>query len=112
MAAASPSESGRACRRRARANCQDAAGRVKVKVPTMSVWEAITWDVARAGGFTAYILLTLAVALGLALTLQIQSSRWPRLINSELHNYLTLLSLVFVGVHVLAVWVDPFTRFG
>jgi predicted ferric reductase len=78
----------------------------------MSMWETITWDVARAGGFTAYILLTLAVALGLALTLQFQSPRWPRLINSELHNYLTLLSLIFVGVHVLAVWVDPFTRFG
>jgi hypothetical protein len=78
----------------------------------MSVWEAITWDVARAGGFTAYILVTLAIALGLILTLHWQSPRWPRLINSELHNFVTLLSLVFVGVHVLAVWVDPFTRFG
>lgn len=78
----------------------------------MSVWEAVTWDVARAGGVTAYILLTLAVAVGLALTLHWQSNRWPRLINSELHNFLTLLALVFVGVHVLAVWVDPFTHFG
>src|SRR6266487_3051482 len=48
-----------------------------------TIWETITWDVARAGGFTAYILLTLA-----------------------------LLSTVFLGVHVLAVWVDPFTHFG
>src|SRR5258707_14820660 len=78
----------------------------------MSMWQANSWDGARAGGFTAYILLPLAVALGLALTLQFQSPRWPRLINSELHNYLTLLSLIFVGVHVLAVWVDPFTPFG
>ena len=79
----------------------------------MSAWEAVTWDVARAGGFTAYVLLTLSVALGLALTMQWQSAgRWPRLLNSELHNFLTLLSLIFVGVHVLAVWVDPFTRFG
>jgi hypothetical protein len=79
----------------------------------MSVWGTVTWDVARAGGFTAYILVTLAVALGLALTLHWQSPhRWPRLINTELHNFLTLLSLVFTGVHVLAVWLDPFTRFG
>lgn len=79
----------------------------------MSAWEAVTWDVARAGGFTAYVLLTLSVALGLLLTMQWQSAgRWPRLLNSELHNFLTLLSLIFVGVHVLAVWVDPFTRFG
>ncbi|MDQ2885316.1 MAG: ferric reductase-like transmembrane domain-containing protein [Chloroflexota bacterium] len=78
----------------------------------MSLWEAVTWDVARAGGFTAYMLLTLAVAIGLALSVQLQSPRWPRIINSELHNFLTLLSLIFVGVHVLAVWIDPFTRFG
>src|SRR5262249_44836458 len=48
----------------------------------------------------------------LALTLHWQSPRWPRLINSEWHNYLTLLSLIFVGIYVLAVWVDPFTHFG
>jgi DMSO/TMAO reductase YedYZ heme-binding membrane subunit len=79
----------------------------------MSAWGTVTWDVARAGGFTAYVLLTLSVALGLMLTMQWQSAgRWPRLINSELHNFLTLLSLIFVGVHVLAVWLDPFTRFG
>jgi predicted ferric reductase len=78
-----------------------------------TLWQAVTWDVARAGGFTAYILLALAVIVGLALSTQLQSpSRWPRLLNSELHNFLTLLSTIFVGVHVLAVWVDPFTRFG
>src|SRR3989440_11617149 len=78
-----------------------------------TIWETVTWDVARAGGFTAYILLTLAVIVGLALSTQIKSpSRWPRLLNSELHNFLTLLSTIFLVVHVLAVWVDPFTSFG
>jgi predicted ferric reductase len=79
----------------------------------MSLWQAVTWDVARAGGFTAYILLGLAVALGLALSMKWQSaSKWPRIINNELHNFLTLLALVFTTVHVLAVWVDPYTNFG
>ncbi len=79
----------------------------------MSLWEAVTWDVARAGGFTAYILLGLAVALGLALSMKWQSpSKWPRIINNELHNFLTLLALVFTTVHVLAVWIDPYTHFG
>jgi predicted ferric reductase len=78
-----------------------------------TIWQNVTWDVARAGGFTAYILLTLAVIVGLALSTQIQSpSRWPRLLNSELHNFLTLLSTIFLVVHVLAVWIDPFTHFG
>ncbi len=78
----------------------------------MNIWQMVTWDVARAGGFTAFGLLTLAVAIGLALTLHIQSPRWPRIINSELHNFITLLALIFTGVHVLAVWIDPFTHFG
>src|SRR5260370_2445335 len=78
-----------------------------------TIWETVTWDVARAGGFTAYVLLTLAVVVGLALSTQLQSpSRWPRLLNSELHNFLTLLSAIFTVVHVLAVWLDPFTHFG
>ena len=41
-----------------------------------------------------------------------QSTRWPRLITNELHRFLTLLSLAFVAVHGLAVWLDPFMRFG
>ncbi len=78
-----------------------------------AIWQGVTWDVARAGGFTAYILLTLAVVVGLALSTQIQSpSRWPRLLNSELHNFLTLLSTIFLVVHILAVGIDPFTNFG
>jgi hypothetical protein len=78
----------------------------------MSIWQVVTWDVARAGGFTAFGLLTLSVAIGLALTLHWQSSFWPRIINSELHNFITLLALIFTGVHILAVWIDPFTKFG
>jgi len=78
----------------------------------MSLWQTVTWDIARTGGFTAFGLLTLSVAIGLALTLHLQSPRWPRIINSELHNFLTLLALIFTGIHVLAVWADPFTSFG
>jgi DMSO/TMAO reductase YedYZ heme-binding membrane subunit len=78
----------------------------------MTSWSAITWDAARAGGFLAYILLTLAVAAGLVLRNRWQSARWPRLVTNELHGYLSLLALIFIAVHVLAVLVDPFTRFG
>jgi len=77
----------------------------------MTLWETVTWDIARAGGFTAYGLLAAAVIVGLALSMQWQSPRWPRLVNSELHNFLTLLALIFTTLHVLAVWLDPFTHF-
>ncbi len=75
------------------------------------LWSAVTWDIARAGGMVAYVLLSLSVALGLALSMRWQRPRWPRLITNELHSFVTLLSLVFVGIHVLAVWLDPYMRF-
>lgn len=77
----------------------------------MQFWENVTWIVARAGGFTAYGLLTLAVVIGLTLSLKWQSARWPRLINNELHNFVTLLGTVFLVIHVVAVALDPFTHF-
>jgi predicted ferric reductase len=78
----------------------------------MTLWDTVVWDVARAGGFTAYILLTLSVVLGLALSLRWQAPGWPRLITNELHSFTTLLSLVFIGIHVFAVLIDPYTHFG
>ena len=78
----------------------------------MTTWSAVTWDTARAGGFAAYILLSAAVAVGLVLRNRWQTPKWPRLLTNELHGYLSLLALVFIAVHVLAVLVDPFTRFG
>ena len=75
-------------------------------------WNAVTWDTARAGGLISYILLTTAVALGLVLRNRWQSTRWPRLVTNELHGYVSLLALVFIAIHVLAVAIDPFTHFG
>jgi hypothetical protein len=78
----------------------------------VTTWSAVTWDAARAGGFAAYGLLTLAVAIGLVLRGRLSSERWPRMITYELHGYVSLLALVFLSLHVLAVAVDPFTHFG
>jgi len=68
--------------------------------------------VASAGGIVAYLLLTLSVLLGLALSMRWQHPRWPRLLTNELHSFVNLLCLVFIAIHVLAVWLDPYTRFG
>jgi hypothetical protein len=78
----------------------------------MNLWSTITWDMARAGGLTAYVLLTLSIVLGLTLSIRWQNARWPRLITNDMHRFVTLLTLVFVAVHGLASWLDPFMRFG
>jgi predicted ferric reductase len=72
----------------------------------------VVWDTARAAGFTTFLLLTLSVALGLVLSLRWKGRGWPRFATNELHRFTTLLALVFAGIHVSTVWIDPFTHFG
>src|SRR5215211_527915 len=67
--------------------------------------------VARAAGFTAYGLLTGSVVLGLALGLRWRSPRWPRWATTELHRFVTLLTLVFLGLHVVLLALDGYMRF-
>jgi len=40
-----------------------------------------------------------------------QRPRWPRLITNDLHNHATGLALVFIGVHGVALLLDPYMRF-
>ena len=77
----------------------------------MTLDHTLTWEVARVGGMLAYVLVTASVALGLLLSLKATSENWPRFITNELHRFVTLVALVFTGVHTLAVLVDPFTGF-
>ena len=71
----------------------------------------LAWEFARATGFVAYLLLLLSVGLGLVLSLQWRSVRWPRFISTELHEFLTLMALLVIGAHTFAIALDPFMRF-
>lgn len=71
----------------------------------------LTWEIARAGGFMAYGLLTASTAIGLILSLKWRSPRWTRFITTELHRFVTLVALVFIALHTLMVAIDPFIRF-
>ena len=71
----------------------------------------LTWEIARAGGFMAYGLLTASVAIGIVVSLKWRSPRWTRFITTELHRFVTLLALVFTALHTLMVAIDPFIRF-
>jgi sulfoxide reductase heme-binding subunit YedZ len=67
----------------------------------------LEWVLARSAGMVSVILLTLAVALGIALSLKLSSPAWPRLLTNEAHRLLTTLALWTVGLHVLMLVVDP-----
>jgi sulfoxide reductase heme-binding subunit YedZ len=72
---------------------------------------SVTWVATRAAGYTAFSLLTASVALGLLLSSPLRSSRWPRFATTELHRFVTLLTLVFIAVHVLVALLDSFIGF-
>ncbi len=71
----------------------------------------LSWEIARVGGMLALVLATASVLIGLALSLKVRSTHFPRFITNELHRYVSLLTLAFLLVHGLAVWADPFTGF-
>jgi DMSO/TMAO reductase YedYZ heme-binding membrane subunit len=71
----------------------------------------LTWEIARAGGFVAYGLLTGSVAIGIIVSLKWRSPGWTRFVTTELHRFVTILALVFTALHTLMVAVDPFIRF-
>jgi hypothetical protein len=72
---------------------------------------SLTWVTTRAAGYTSFALLTASVALGLLLSSQWRSARWPRFATTELHRFVTLLTLVFIAIHVAVALLDRFIRF-
>jgi hypothetical protein len=72
---------------------------------------SLTWVTTRAAGYTAFALLTVSIALGLLLSSPLRSARWPRFATTELHRFVTLLTLIFIAIHVLVALVDRYIGF-
>lgn len=70
------------------------------------------WYATRASGVVSLVLLTLVVALGVAGSLRLRSERWPRFLVTGLHRNLTLLTLVFLALHIGTTLLDAFTPIG
>ncbi|QSO50236.1 hypothetical protein JZ785_14800 [Alicyclobacillus curvatus] len=81
---------------------------------TVSQFNRMTpWLIARAGGVTALVLLTLLVSLGLVLSSVPNKQTW-RLSRYLLpaHRYLALFMLFFLGLHIVTIVLDPFAKVG
>jgi cytochrome b561 len=68
------------------------------------------WIVARASGFTAYILLTCATVAGLALKSRALGKRVKPANVTDAHRFLALLALLAIGVHGIALVYDTSIR--
>lgn len=66
------------------------------------------WYATRGTGVVSLVLLTAIVALGIAGSQRLRSTRWPRFIVVGLHRNLTLLALVFLAVHIGTTVLDGF----
>ena len=76
--------------------------------PLASVGPSLDWYLTRSTGAVALLLLTLAVALGVADVQRWSSPRWPRFVVDTLHRNVSLLALVFLVLHVLTAVLDTF----
>ena len=71
----------------------------------------VDWYAARAGGIVAYVLLSVNVALGLAMTGKKSMKHWPRFALEDVHRFTGLLTGTFVVVHIVAVAIDAYLPF-
>jgi sulfoxide reductase heme-binding subunit YedZ len=76
------------------------------------MFDQVPWFAARGAGAVSLLLLSASVSLGLVTVTRFQRDGWPRFLNYELHRRISLLSVVFLGVHIVAAVADPFTHLG
>lgn len=70
------------------------------------------WYLTRGSGVVALLLLTTAVVSGILSSVRVRTDRWPRFAVGNVHRNLTLLSIVFVALHVVTTVVDAYAPIG
>jgi hypothetical protein len=70
------------------------------------------WYMARAGGIVAWSLAAASVVWGLALSTHVMGRKPRPAWLFDLHRFLGGLTLIFTGVHVVAVLLDTYVHFG
>jgi methionine sulfoxide reductase heme-binding subunit len=73
-----------------------------------SAGPSVYWYLTRASGTVALILLSGAIVLGIIDVRRWSTPRWPRFIVDSLHRNVSLLAMVFLGVHILTSVLDSF----
>jgi hypothetical protein len=70
------------------------------------------WYLTRGSGAVTLVLLTLSMGLGIAGTFRWHSRRVPQFTVAALHRNLTLLAVIFLGVHVVTSVADTYAPVG
>jgi methionine sulfoxide reductase heme-binding subunit len=75
---------------------------------TAAVSTKALWYLTRGSGIVSLVLLTISVVLGITTAVRWASPRWPRFIVEGLHKNVSLLSMVFLAVHIVTAVADGF----
>ncbi|HEY6962987.1 MAG TPA: ferric reductase-like transmembrane domain-containing protein [Gaiellaceae bacterium] len=70
------------------------------------------WYLTRGSGAVALVVLTAAMLVGTLSALRARTDRWPRFAVGTIHRNLTLLSIVFVALHVVTTVADGYAPIG
>ena len=68
------------------------------------------WYATRATGVMALVLLTVTMVLGITTTTRARARNWPGFAQQEMHRRISILSVVFLGLHVLTSVMDTFVN--
>ncbi|MGP8059774.1 MAG: ferric reductase-like transmembrane domain-containing protein [Acidimicrobiales bacterium] len=72
----------------------------------------LLWYTTRASGTVALVLLTATVVLGILTTTRTSTSAVPKFAISDLHRRVSLLAMVFLGIHIFTAIIDTFVPIG
>jgi DMSO/TMAO reductase YedYZ heme-binding membrane subunit len=70
------------------------------------------WYATRASGIMALILLTVTMVLGLVTTSRARARNWPGFAQQELHRRVSIIAVVFLGIHVVTSVLDTYVNIG
>ena len=74
--------------------------------------DTLLWYTTRGAGAVTLMLLTGVVVLGVLTAVRFETDSWPRLVAAGLHRNLALLSVLFLGLHIVTAVVDPYAHLG
>lgn len=78
----------------------------------LTITPKLSWYVARSSGIVVWILVTMSILWGLALSSRLLRGRATPGWVLDLHRYLGGISVVFVGVHIGGLVADNYVHFG
>jgi hypothetical protein len=73
-----------------------------------TVGPSVYWYLTRSTGVVSLLLLTATVILGVVDVNRWSTPRWPRFLLDSLHRNVSMLVLVFLGLHIITAALDSF----